>query len=80
MGCLDTHLVVVVKSATTFSMINIQKEIIMSAGILRSKYRNKLGNAKYPFEYFAVFNEFVIYEFNVLMHNMKEIFQYKIDK
>ena len=45
----------------------------MSAGILRSKYTNRLSNAKYPFEYFAVFNEYMMYEFNVLMHNIKEI-------
>ena len=52
----------------------------MSAGILRSKYMSRLGNAKYPFEYFSVFNEFVMYELNVFMHNVKEIFEYKIDK
>jgi hypothetical protein len=49
----------------------------MSAGILRSKYMSRLNNAKYPFEYFSVFNEYVMYELDIFMYNVKEIIKHK---
>ena len=45
----------------------------MAAGILRSKYRSKLKTAKYPYEYFSIFNEFLLYELNVIAYNLRNI-------